>query len=117
MNKQTIINILRKHESEVDNFNNALFSVDYEVVSEELLKLFEDALSAPIHEFFYNDNINEGLPTCISLHRTRVGAIKALDAHRQVKLDDYNKCQREAPSDIKFGAFEEWGIKARTVIE
>ena len=39
MDKQTIINILSKHDTEVDNFNSALCSVDYEIAAEEILEL------------------------------------------------------------------------------
>ncbi len=44
MNKQAIINILREYSIEVDNFNNAVFSQDFEDVAEKLMNIFDKNL-------------------------------------------------------------------------
>ena len=60
--------------------------------------------------FCYCDNIYEGGESCISLHRTEVGAKKAMARHKAGKRADFKKLYESDP-DLKFGEGCAWGVR------
>ena len=69
-----------------------------------------------LYEFLYNGCVYESSPATISIHRTREGAYKAMNEHREEKykqfLEDMEKMRRlDLPTEhFEFGEYEEWDV-------
>ncbi len=66
-----------------------------------------------LYEFLYCPCIHESGWVTVSLHRTREGAQKALDSHKDSAKKEFN--ERYSKEEIeklifKFGQFEDWRI-------
>jgi hypothetical protein len=47
-----------------------------------------------VYEFWYNNCIYEGSPSCISLHRTKEGAESAMLSHKCEAIEKWEKMNR-----------------------
>jgi hypothetical protein len=67
-------------------------------------------MTESVFMFWYCDNIYEDGESCISLHRTEIGAKKAMARHKANKKVDFKKLYKSDP-DLKFGESSSWGVK------
>ena len=64
-----------------------------------------------VYEFLYNDCIHESSYATISLHYSKEGAEKAMNDHKQKKLDEFNEMYELINDfDFKFGEHEGWRV-------
>ncbi len=64
-----------------------------------------------VYEFWYNECIYESAPTCISLHKTRGGAERAMEFHKKETEDEWKRMGLKIPD------YMIWGIEERTIEE
>ena len=67
-----------------------------------------------VYEFWYMENIFEGAPECISLHRTKKGAEVAMAYHKE-EVKRITIALMGDNWDWDFG--KEWGVREREVEE
>lgn len=69
-----------------------------------------------VYAFLYNSCTNESSWSTISLHYSSEGAKKAMQAHRQEALNEFNEMYKDKNEfNIKFGEHEDWCIEAMEV--
>jgi len=66
-----------------------------------------------IYRFLYCGCIHESAHATISIHKTKEGAIKAMDTHKAFKLIEFNDMfgseeDKEKYSHMNFGTNEDW---------
>jgi len=65
-----------------------------------------------IYAFLYNSCIHESSWATISLHFSKDNAIKAMQKHKQKKLNKFNKMYGQNNEfGFKFGEHEDWCVK------
>ena len=64
-----------------------------------------------VYEFWYNECIYESAAQCMSLHRTRKGAEKAMERHKKETEDEWERMGLKIPD------YMIWGIEERTIEE
>jgi hypothetical protein len=70
-----------------------------------------------VYAFLYNDCIHESTWRTISTHYSKEGAEKAMQEHKQNKLDEFNEmCKEENEFGFKFGTDEDWCIERIEVL-
>ena len=62
-----------------------------------------------VYEFWYNDDFYESAAQCMSLHRTREGAEKAMERHKKEIADGWRGVEN-FPYGMALG-IEEWIIE------
>ena len=62
-----------------------------------------------VYEFWYNECIYESAAQCISLHKTRKGAEKAMEFHKKETEDEWKRMGLKIPD------YMIWGIEERTI--
>ena len=88
-------------------------------VSDLILNLFTN--NNMVYEFLYCSCIHESSHATMSLHYSKEGAEKAMEDHKQKKLDEFNKLYIEISSEIydfhlEFGEHEDWCINAIEIL-
>ncbi len=76
-------------------------------------------MTEKVYEFWYNPCIYEGSPVCMSLHRTRSGAEKAMRRHKEEKRKYYEELYKDEPDDIKtpYDSMCEWGVSEIEIVD
>jgi len=70
-----------------------------------------------LYQALYNPCVYESCVGVLSTHFSKEGAEKALEVHRQEKLDEFNDMIAEGNEyDFKFGEDESWSIDTITVL-
>jgi hypothetical protein len=88
-------------------------------VSEEAQKkeFYTGTFNGFVYAFLYNDCIHESTWRTISTHYSKEGAEKAMQEHKQKKLDEWNKMyQDDNEWGFKFGIDEDWCIETIEVL-
>jgi hypothetical protein len=62
-----------------------------------------------LYAFLYNPMIHESVPGIVSIHRTREGAEKALEWHKNEVREEWK--YRGAPEEYPFDFCQWWGIE------
>lgn len=62
-----------------------------------------------VYEFWYNECIYESAAQCMSLHKTREGAEKAMERHKKEIADEWRGIS--TPVDMR------WGVRERIIEE
>ena len=69
--------------------------------------------SLKLWAFYYNPMIHESASYIVSYHRTKAGAIKAMNAHKAEEKKDFDRMTSREENKLyklKFGLFEEWSV-------
>ena len=70
-----------------------------------------------VYAFLYNNCVHESSWRTISLHYSKKGAEKAMQEHKQNKLDEFNEMFKEENEfGFKFGTDEDWCIETIEVL-
>ena len=64
-----------------------------------------------VYEFWFNECIYDSAAQCISLHKTREGAEKAMERHKKETEDEWKRVGLKIPD------YMIWGIEERTIEE
>ena len=63
-----------------------------------------------VYEFWYNECIYESASQCMSLHKTREGAGKAMERHKKETENEWKRVWLKIPAYMAWG-IEEWIIE------
>lgn len=74
-------------------------------------KINKEVTMDKVYEFWYNECIYDSDAQCISLHKTREGAEKAMERHKKETEDEWKRMGLKIP-DYMF-----WGIEERIIEE
>lgn len=97
---------LNKNKMEHENLNN-----------QETAQLGIAAVSGCLYAFLYNSCIHESSWATISLHYSKEGAEKAMQEHKQKKLDEFNEMYaNDNEFGFKFGEHEDWCLQPIEVL-
>ena len=66
-----------------------------------------------VYEFLYNPSIYESAAQTVSIHKTRRGAEKAMELHKEMALIEYEEVCNRLPDekDFPFGYDQWWGVR------
>ena len=66
-----------------------------------------------VYEFLYNPSIHESAAQTVSIHKTRRGAEKAMELHKEMALIEYEEVCNRLPDekDFPFGYGQWWGVR------
>ena len=66
-----------------------------------------------VYEFLYNPSIHESAAQTVSIHKTRRGAEKAMELHKEKALKEYEEVCEMLPDekDFPFGYDQWWGVR------
>lgn len=64
-----------------------------------------------VYEFWYNECIYDSAAQCMSLHKTREGAERAMERHKKETEDEWKRMGLKIPD------YMIWGIEERTIEE
>lgn len=71
-----------------------------------------------VYEFCYCDNIHEGQPGTISIHRTKKGAEIAMEFHKERQRQKFNEMiDRGNVFNLEFGRNEAWFITETEILD
>ena len=66
-----------------------------------------------MYEFLYNPSIHDSAARTVSIHKTRRGAEKAMELHKEMALIEYEEVCNRLPDekDFPFGYDQWWGVR------
>lgn len=71
-----------------------------------------------VYAFMYCGCIYESSFATVSLHRTKEGAEKAMEAHKAEKKEWHDKMYAdEDEEDLQFGEFEDWIVEPIEILD
>jgi hypothetical protein len=74
-------------------------------------------MTETVYAFMYCDCVFESSFATISLHRSKEGAEKAMEAHRAKKKEWHDKMYADEDEDFKFGEFEDWTVEPLEILD
>jgi len=74
-------------------------------------KINKEVTMDKVYEFWYNECIYDSDAQCMSLHKTREGAEKAMKRHKKETEDKWKRMGLQIPD------YMIWGIEERTIEE
>ena len=79
-------------------------------------------MTETVYAFMYCDCVFESAFATISLHRSKEGAEKAMEAHKAEKKEWHDKMYADeevadSSWDIEFGEFEAWCVEPVEILE